>query len=121
MAGITQETLLTLEDTKLQALCASLLQTHPQERLSQMTLLKEHPFFQDQVDWNDVADFAQIDKEQPSEEESDLLDFFSHKYNLGFYGEDVEQIDHFTFGSMLSSQPDGVQEADMEKLDTFTL
>ncbi len=113
-AGISQETLDQVEDLKLRALCAALLQKEPGERLSEMKRLKEHEFFRDQVDWQDVADFAQMDGERPSEEERDLLDFFGHKYNLGFYGEDVEQIDHFTFGSLLSSPPENV-------IDTFTL
>lgn len=57
-AGISQETLDQLEDSKLRALCATLLQKEPKERLSEMKTLKEHEFFRDQVDWQDVADFA---------------------------------------------------------------
>jgi hypothetical protein len=41
------------------------------------------------VDWNDLKEFTDIDVKNPSEDDDDLIDFYSHKYNISFYGEDI--------------------------------
>ena len=109
-----------MEDTQLRSLVEALLKVEPGERLSDMASLKAHPFFGQHVDWEDVGEFMEMGGEGHSEEEKDLLDFFGHRYNLGFYGEDIEQIDHYTFGSLLADSGEA-QGEDMHKLDTFTL
>ena len=60
-----------------------------EQRMQGIDQVRYHPFFKEQVDWQDVKQFMGVDPANIQEDDQELIEFYTFKYNIGFYAEDI--------------------------------